>query len=225
MQFFEFSNILLIKGNINLPVIYWFNIELEDKMNNYITGKTIKALREKNRLTQRELAEKLLVSDKTISKWENGRGYPDIEILAQLASTLSVEINELVTGDVIENKNRNANMKKMQFYVCPVCNNAIYSIGEANISCCGIKLPVLEVEDCEEGHIIDVERVENEYYVHINHSMCKEHYIHFIAYVTNDGFEARKMYPEQNAETRFLIKGRGYIYIYCNIHGLFRKNI
>ena len=41
-------------------------------MNQYITGTIIRELREKNRLTQAELAEKLFVSDKTVSKWENG---------------------------------------------------------------------------------------------------------------------------------------------------------
>ena len=47
-------------------------------MNQYVTGAIIKELREKNQLTQNELAEKLNVSDKTISKWETAKGYPDI---------------------------------------------------------------------------------------------------------------------------------------------------
>ncbi len=50
-------------------------------MNQYITGLTIKRLREKNKLTQNELAEKLSVTDKSISKWETGRGYPDITLI------------------------------------------------------------------------------------------------------------------------------------------------
>lgn len=44
-------------------------------MNNYITGAAIRALREKNRLTQQQLAEKLCVSDKAISKWETGKAF------------------------------------------------------------------------------------------------------------------------------------------------------
>ena len=50
-------------------------------MNQYVTGTTIKMLREKKQLTQAELAEKLCVSDKTISKWETAKGYPDISLL------------------------------------------------------------------------------------------------------------------------------------------------
>ena len=48
----------------------------------YITGETIKRLREKKKLTQKELAEKLMVSDKTISKWETNKGLPDLSILS-----------------------------------------------------------------------------------------------------------------------------------------------
>ena len=57
-------------------------------MNNYITGAAIKALREKNRLTQQQLAEKLCVSDKAISKWETGKGFPDISLIEPLANVL-----------------------------------------------------------------------------------------------------------------------------------------
>ena len=53
-------------------------------MNQYVTGAIIKELREKNKMTQLQLAEKLGVSDKTISKWETGKGYPDITCLSGL---------------------------------------------------------------------------------------------------------------------------------------------
>ena len=61
-------------------------------MTNYVTGDTIRYLRERRHLTQRELAERLNVSDKTISKWETSRGLPDITLLEPLASTLSVSV-------------------------------------------------------------------------------------------------------------------------------------
>ena len=53
---------------------------------NYIAGDTIRRLREGKKLTQRELAERLCVSDKTVSKWETGRGLPDITILPELGA-------------------------------------------------------------------------------------------------------------------------------------------
>ena len=67
-------------------------------MNQYVTGTTIKELREKNKITQVQLAEKLGVSDKTVSKWETGKGYPDITLLEPIADALRVSVAELITG-------------------------------------------------------------------------------------------------------------------------------
>ena len=69
----------------------------------YLTGKTIKELREKRKITQKELAERISVSDKTISKWETEKGLPDIAIIEDLAKALGTSITELLTGDLIEN--------------------------------------------------------------------------------------------------------------------------
>ena len=67
-------------------------------MDQYVTGSTIKALREKKKLTQKQLAELLAVSDKTISKWETQKGLPDITLINPLAETLGVSIGELLSG-------------------------------------------------------------------------------------------------------------------------------
>ena len=68
-------------------------------MNQYVTGAVIKELREKNHLTQAELAEKLKVSDKTISKWETAKGYPDITLLEPIAGVFGVSVTELISGN------------------------------------------------------------------------------------------------------------------------------
>lgn len=65
-------------------------------MNNYITGAAIKALREKKRLTQHQLAEKLCVSDKAISKWETGLSVPDAGMLVRIAGALDTTVNDLL---------------------------------------------------------------------------------------------------------------------------------
>ena len=191
-------------------------------MNNYITGKIIKELREKQGLTQLELAEIINVSDKAVSKWETGKGLPDITLIEPLAKALKVSVIELMNGEYITNKNESSNMLKSKFSVCPVCGNIIHTMGENINSCCGINLPILEAE---EGDNITCELVENEIFVSLTHEMSKEHYISFIAYVTNDRCEIVKLYPEQNAEARFLKRGRGMIYAYCNKDGLMKKNI
>jgi len=65
-------------------------------MNNYITGAAIRALREKKRLTQHQLAEKLCVSDKAISKWETGLSVPDAGMLVRIAGALDTTVNDLL---------------------------------------------------------------------------------------------------------------------------------
>ena len=188
----------------------------------YVTGKTIKELREKRKLTQKELAEKISVSDKIISKWETEKGLPDITTIEDLAKALGVSIAELLTGDLRENENPSGNMKKILFYVCPICGNIITSVGQGTFSCCGVTLPPLEAETCEETHQIHVETVDNEYYVTLGHPMNKKHSISFLAYVTSASVEIVKLYPEQDISVRFRKKGHGILYAYCNRHGMFR---
>ena len=194
-------------------------------MNNYITGKIVKELREKKHLTQSELGERIGVSDKTISKWETGKGLPDISLLEPLSNALNISIIELISGEYITNRNVSSNMLKSNFSVCPICGNIIHSMGDSIISCCGITLPLLDADLENDTHTINIETIENEYFISIKHDMSKEHYISFIAYVTADRCEIRKLYPEQNAEARFLKKGRGIIYVYCNKDGLIKKNL
>lgn len=194
-------------------------------MNSYITGSTIKKLREDKGITQNELAQILNVSDKTVSKWETGKGYPDITLIEPICKALNVSVMELISGDEIKNKNRSFNMKRSLFYVCPVCGNVLLSTGEAVVCCHGITLPPLEAEESDENHKIYVETVEDEYYVTISHEMSKEHYISFLAAVTDSGVMITKLYPEGNAEARFKINRTYAVYAYCNRHGLFKLRI
>ena len=66
------------------------------------TGNLIKKLRNEKELTQKELAEKLNVSTAAVSKWENGKGFPDISILEKLSLELEISITELIKGERIE---------------------------------------------------------------------------------------------------------------------------
>ena len=191
-------------------------------MNTYVTGTTIKNLRETRNLTQAELAEKIGVSSKTVSKWETAKGLPDITLLQPLAQALGISVIELMNGEHIANKNISANMLRCKFYVCPICGNIIHSTGNTLVSCCGITLPPLEAEETDDNHGITVEAVEDEHFITVRHPMTKEHFISFIAFVTSDRLQLVKLYPEGNAETRIQLRGRGYLYYYCNRHGLFR---
>ncbi len=194
-------------------------------MDTYITGGTIKRIRESKNITQADLAKTLGVSDKAVSKWETGKGFPDISLLEPLAKALNVSVTELISGNQVINKNVSANMLKTNIYVCPICGNIIHSCGEAVISCCGIELPPLLGEEFDELHQISLEKVEDEYFISLNHDMTKSHYISFIAYANCDTFQIKKLYPEGNAEARIKIRGRGFIYAYCNKHGLFKIRV
>ena len=192
-------------------------------MNTYVTGATIRQLRDERKLTQAELAQQIGVSSKTVSKWETAKGLPDISLLQPLAQALGISVIELMNGEHIVNRNVSANMLRSKFYVCPLCGNAIHALGDALVSCCGITLPALEAEEADDDHTLTVENVEDEHFITIHHPMTKAHYISFVAYVSSDRIQMVKLYPEGNAQTRLQLRGFGILYWYCNQHGLFSK--
>ena len=189
----------------------------------YINGTLIKELREKQNMTQKQLAEILNVSDKTVSKWETDRGLPDITIIDSLAKALGVSVAELFTGEFYTNTNRSGNMKKAVFYVCPLCGNIIAAAGHGSFSCCGITLPPLEAESCDHEHIFNIEVIDGDYYISSDHPMTKEHFISFVAFAAGDRVDIVKLYPQQDVSARFRKSGHGIFYVYCNRHGLYRK--
>ena len=174
-------------------------------------------------MTQSELAEKIGVSSKTVSKWETAKGLPDISLLQPLAQALGISVIELMNGEHIINRNISGNMLRSKFYVCPVCGNILHSTGNSLISCCGITLPALDAEEADDDHAVSIQSVEDEHFVTFSHPMTKQHYISFVAYVTSDRIQMVKLYPEGNAETRLHLRGFGMLYWYCNHHGLFKK--
>ena len=194
-------------------------------MDHYVTGTLIRTLREKYGMTQSELAEKICVSDKAVSKWETGRGFPDISLIEPLSRALRISVPELLCGQTVENGNRGANMLKSRFFICPVCGNVLFARGEALISCCGIQLPSMEAEEPDTGHPVSVRRVEDEICVSVDHAMTKQHYLTFMAYMTMDHCEIRTLYPEGSGEARFFYRGNGWALICCNQHGLYRVKV
>lgn len=194
-------------------------------MDNYITGATVRRLREQKGLSQGQLGDIIGVGSKTVSKWETAKGLPDITLIEPLARALGVSVMELMSGNTVTNRNVSGNILRSRFYVCPVCGNVIRALGDAVISCCGITLPYLEAEEIDEAHRITFEKVEDEQFLTVHHDMTKTHYISFVCYLTSDRVQFQKFYPEGNAETRFQLRGSGYIYLYCNKHGLMKIKV
>lgn len=78
-------------------------------------GKFIAECRKKNNLTQMQLAEKLNITDRAISKWENGKGMPDSSIMIDLCNELGISVNELLSGERIEMKEYNKKAEENLF--------------------------------------------------------------------------------------------------------------
>lgn len=186
-------------------------------------GKLILSLRKEKNMTQKDIANKMNISDKTISKWERGLGCPDVSLLTELSNILGVNIEKILLGDLEQKAADGGNMKRIRFYVCKNCTNVITSISEAEVSCCGRKLDALIANPEDENHKITTAEIENDYYITLKHEMSKTHYISFIAFVSYDKVLLTKLYPEQNAELRIPQMHHGKLYVYCSEHGLWEK--
>lgn len=185
------------------------------------TGKIILELRKEKGMTQKQLADAINISDKTVSKWERGLGCPDVSLLGELSEVLEVNVEKLLGGCLDKNETDGGNMKKLKFYVCPECGNIMTSTGKSEISCCGRKLSELTAVKADENHGVKIEVTDDESYVVFDHEMTKQHFISFVAYSTCDRLTMVRLYPEQNAEVRFPRLRGGRLYFYCNEHGLF----
>lgn len=192
-------------------------------MNSYVTGQAVRRLREEKKITQQQLADAIGVTPKAVSRWETGRGLPDISLLDPLAAALGVSVAELMSGSEVKNRNVSANLLRGRFFVCPVCGNIIHAAGEAMISCCGIRLTPLVPQPSDKDHAITVEPVEDEHFLTVSHPMEKDHFLSFLAWVTGDRIQLVKLYPEGNAETRLQLRGFGKLYLYCSRHGLMEQ--
>ena len=192
-------------------------------MDNAKIGSLIYRLRKEKGYTQLQLADILNISDKTISKWERGQGCPDILLLKSLSELFGVDMEKLLAGELDENKKSAGNMRKMNFYICPVCGNIITSLNDTTFSCCGKKLTAETLQKAEEK--LNIELIENEYFITTSHPMTREHYISFVAVLTGDSLFIKKTYPEWDLQTRIPFFPRGRLIWYCTQHGLFYQNI
>lgn len=186
------------------------------------SAKLLRTLRTAKGMTQRELAERLHVLPKTVSKWETGNGFPDVALIAPLAEALGVSAEALLGGKTEENAKEAGNMKRSKIYRCPACGNVIFQTGKAEAECCGQSLAPLRANDADEGHCAQFAETDGEYYVAFGHEMSKAHSIEFVACLTDDSAFVKKLYPEQDASCRVPIFRRGKYYCFCNLHGLFR---
>lgn len=185
-------------------------------------GQLIYDLRREKGLTQKQLADQMGLSDKTISKWERGLGCPDVSLLADLSRIFGVHIEQILKGDLAPKDPDGGNMKRIQFFVCPQCGNTLTATTTADIFCCGRRLQALEPKEADQAHQPQLEEVDDEYFLTFDHPMTKAHYLGFAAWVSYDRVTLVKLYPEQAPDVRLPAQRRGELYVYCQAHGLMK---
>jgi len=199
----------------------------ESKLDCSKVGTLLFRLRKEKGLTQKQVADRMNLSDKTISKWERGLGCPDVNLLEELSSLFEVNIEKILNGNLEPNALDSGNFRRLKFYVCPTYGNVITSTGNAEIPCCGRRLSPLTVKPADDEHRATVEDTDGESYVTFHHKMEKDHYISFVAFVTNEKLLLIKLYPEQEASVRLpkigplLHKYSTRFYYCCSRHGLY----
>ena len=194
-------------------------------MNQVKTGNLIRLFRTQLGLTQKQLAERLNVSDKAVSKWELGNGCPDVSLLSELAEIFEIDVHVLLTGEINLNESEKGDMKKLSFYVCKKCGNIITSTSEANVSCCGDKLSPIEPVMTDDSEKLNVQDIGGEWFVSSDHEMTKEHYISFVAYLSDNSVMLFKQYPEWNLQFTMPLYRTGRLVWYCTKHGLFCQDL
>lgn len=192
-------------------------------MDSIQTGQLIRKLRTEHGWTQKELADALMISDRTVSKWERGRGYPDVSLVTQLSQLFQVETNQLLAGALTQNKMNNGNIKQVRFFVCPTCQTINFSFGKTEMICCGRHLEPLIPQTEQKEHIVKIEDIEADRYATFTHEMTKEHSLSFLALVSGDQIQLKKLYPEQEPAVRLPRMCHATLYFYCTKHGLFKK--
>ena len=188
-------------------------------------GNLLRLLRKEKKMTQKELADKLGVVPKTVSKWETGYGFPDVSTLSSLADVLGVNERILLSGAFTANQMESGNLKRTQFYVCPCCGSIMQGVGNCQINCCGRTLTPLQAKVADKEHALTITEIENDFYIELSHEMSKKHYISFVSYIGVDRVLTLRLYPEQDCAIRIPKAYTGKIVYYCNKHGLFEYSI
>ncbi|WP_298704099.1 helix-turn-helix domain-containing protein [uncultured Veillonella sp.] len=193
-------------------------------MDNKKIGQLILQLRTEKGLTQQEVAELLHITNKTVSKWECGKGVPDIALWEPLAQVLGADVLKLLQGGLAQNCSDMGNIRRIKIYVCPHCGNILTSTSNAHLNCCGRQLEPLHFSPGDDRHRPSIDSVDGDFYIHFNHPMTKSDYIYFVAYVYDDFLWLQRLYAEQEAALRIpWMKRGGKLLVYCN-HGAFVYN-
>lgn len=195
----------------------------EHEVINMAMNELIKALRQERGMTQLQLAQRLHVSDKAVSKWETGAGCPDVTLVPALAQLLGISAETLLAGELPKSQRDVGSMKHLQVYKCPVCGNVLTTASPADIVCCGRKLSPLGIQPANAAHALHLEPVEGQWLVSFDHPMEKQHHLLFLLEIGFDSFSLLRLYPEGPSQVRMPRLPGGKFFCACTAENvLFR---
>jgi len=176
-------------------------------------SKCLKAFRRSHKMTQKEFAERIRVSDKTVSAWERGDRHISAEMLTKVLRNFDISPDDFfLTEEEISDD--------FHFYICPKCDNIAIMHKKSKIFCCGIEMQKVQWNPSENS-ISAKTKIKNDFlYATFMHEMNYNHYIQFVALVKKNGFEIYVMNPGDSPEVCFNFRKRGRLFAYCNVHGL-----
>lgn len=190
-------------------------------MNYEKIGQLIRQLRTEKGLTQEALAKILHVTNKTISKWECGNGCPEVSLFPALSATLEVDFSALFSGNLEEKQKNSGNFRHLNFYICLNCGNIVTSVAPTSIACCGKMLQPLTTQKAEGENTLQIEWMDDEYFISSQHEMTRDHYITCVGLMSSDQLILRKLYPEWDLQVRMPPTAGAQLIWHCSRHGLF----
>ena len=174
------------------------------------SGHCLKMFRKNRNITQRELAEKLAVSPKSVSAWETGKVSMSLSIIKRLFNAYDITLEEFF--DV------NNEVGTFTAGVCPICGNGIFSYKKVKFLCCGEEFK--EYPEITRGIPKTViEKFDDKFRVCVDHEQVKSDYISYIVYEWNGGFDVVRLKITDKPEAVFLHKGDGRIFLYSTGKG------
>ena len=190
-------------------------------MNAEQIGALLQTLRTGAGYTQRQVAQALCVTEQAVSKWERGKGCPDLALMPALADFYGVDLRALLAGR-LQASAQGGNMRDLKFYICPQCGNLAVQLGSAELSCCGRPLAAQQPQPARAEHLPAISQVEDEWYLEFDHPMTKQHHLAFVVQVGYDHYRFTRLYPEQQAALRLPKLARCTLYVGCSEGGVYK---
>lgn len=169
-------------------------------------------------LTQAQLAQKVGVVPRTVSKWECGQGIPDITLVTTLSEVLSLSLPALLSGACQSEAKSSGNLSRAHWYYCPRCGTLSFVSGNASIVCCDHPLFPLVIKPCT--FPVRAERDADELLVSGDHAMDKSNYVAFVALQNSETIIMRRLYPESDFLVRIPVIRRAKLLVFSTSEGL-----